>query len=123
MAKHYSAYNDQLIRPVYPMTRTLYKKVGSKWVVVEVEKELISYKQAKNVLNPRSNPFSSRERRYLTDRYRHNYSYDTIESYSPRGDEKFKFYIDWVAGDNALQKLVKKSYYDKLRYRRKKGKV
>ena len=104
-----------------PMTRTDYVKQGSKWKQVgEPEKSIISRNQAQMTLDSRGLPFESSHRFIKRDRYGHSYPYDTFSSISPDRANKTVWNVDFAQGDKNYNKLARKSFYDRMRYKKKK---
>lgn len=121
MAKRLPYYSND--KPIIPMTKTDYVLRGGKWVAVNQETKNISRNQAKNVLSKQGLPFERSHRLEKRDRYGHNQPYDTFSSISPDGKQKATFQVDFQQGDKNYIKLAHKSYYDKQRYKKRKGKV
>ena len=65
-------------------------------------------------------PFEQRHRKEKRQKYRHDYQYDTFTSY--RDDKKSVLQFDVEQGEKNYRKLANKSYYDRQRYKRLKGK-
>ncbi len=118
--KKYSVYSSQ--HRHIPMTKTDYVKKGSKWVPIHTESELVSREQAGWILGNAGLPFERSHRLEKRDRYGHSHPYDTFSSISPDGKSKTKWSVDFAAGERNFSKLVRKSYYDRQRYKKKKGK-
>lgn len=104
-----------------PMTKTDYVKKGSKWVETHKEKELISHEQAGLILSNKGLPFERSHRLEKKDRYGHSHSVDTFSSISPDGKRKTKWFVDFAQGDRNYLKLARKSYNDRMRYKKKKA--
>lgn len=105
----------------FPMTKTDYVKVGSKWKEVGKEDSLISSNQAKLTLADEGLPFERSHRHANVNRYQHNKKWDTFSSISPDGTEKTKWFVDFPAAYKKERKLADKAYYDRQRYYKKKA--
>ncbi len=104
-----------------PMTKTDYVKQGSKWKQVgDPEKSIISREQADMVLDKRGVPFESSHRLTKKDRFGHNERYDTFSSISPDRTQRSVWNVDFAQGDKNYRKLANKSFYDRMRYKKKK---
>lgn len=104
-----------------PMTKTDYVKVGGKWKPINVEHDVISREQAGWILGNAGLPFERSHRLEKKDRYGHNNPYDTFSSISPDGKQKTKWQVDFAEGERNFSKLVRKSFNDRQRYKRKKA--
>ena len=118
--KRYSVYSSK--HRHIPMTKTDYVKKGSKWVPIHEERELVSREQAGWILGNAGLPFERSHRLTKVDRYGHSHPYDTFSSISPDGKSKTKWSVDFASGERNFSKLIRKSYYDRQRYKKKKGK-
>ena len=119
MNKHYSVFSRK--HKHIPMTKTDYIKSGGKWKAVNVEHDIISDEQAGWILASAGLPFERSHRLEKVDRYGHSHPYDTFSSVSPDGTQKTKWFVDFATGDRNYSKLVRKSYYDRQRYKKKKA--
>ncbi len=119
MAKRLRYYDND--KKYIPMTHTNYVRYGSRWKVVSEEKSLISRNQAKNILSKQGLPFERSHRLEKRDRWGHNEPVDTFSSISPDGRNKTTFQVDFKKGDENYIRLLRKSYYDKMRYQKKKN--
>lgn len=113
-------YYDENKR-IIPYTKSTYEKnKKGKWILKNREKGLTSRAilnaeiKAKTVL-----PFEDFHRKTKQQRYRHDLPYDTIASY--KGNKKSVMEFDVVQGNKNYEKLAHKSYYDRQRYLRRKG--
>ena len=114
-----SVYSDK--HRHIPMTKTRYVKEGGKWKQVgEPEKSIISREFANNVLAKEGLPFESSHRHSKKDRFGHMNKYDTFSSVSPDRTERSVWNVDFAKGDENYRKLQKKSFYDRMRYKKKK---
>lgn len=104
-----------------PMTKTDYVKQGGEWKPISVEHKIISDEQAGRILGSAGLPFERSHRREKKDRYGHNHPYDTFSSVSPDGKQKTKWYVDFATGDKNYSKLVRKSFQDRIRRKKKKA--
>ena len=118
MSKHFKAYDPR--HKHIPMTKTEYVKVGSKWMKVKTEKEIISNQQASWVLSKSGLPGERSHRLEKRDRFGHSRSYDTFSSISPDGKKKSTWFVDFAQGDKNYHKLLDKAYYDRMRYKKRK---
>lgn len=119
MAKRLRYYDND--KKYIPMTHTDYVRFGSRWKVINVEKSLISRNQAKNILSKQGLPFERSHRLEKRDRWGHNEPVDTFSSISPDGRNKTTYQVDFKKGDENYIRLLRKSYYDKMRYQKKKN--
>lgn len=119
MAKRLRYYDND--KKYIPMTHTDYVRFGSRWKVINEEKSLISRNQAKNILSKQGLPFERSHRLEKRDRWGHNEPVDTFSSISPDGRNKTTFQVDFKKGDENYIRLLRKSYYDKMRYQKKKN--
>lgn len=104
-----------------PMTKTDYVKQGSKWKQVgDPEKSIISREQADMVLAEKGLPFESSHRHTKKDRFGHFNKYDTFSSVSPDRTQRSVWNVDFAQGDRNYRKLANKSFYDRMRYKKKK---
>ena len=113
-----SVYSDD--QKHIPMTVTRYDKKGKGWVKRSEEKKLISRNQAKVVLDKRGLPFERSHRLEKRDRFGHSEKYDTFTSIRGDGEAKTVWSIDFEQGNKNYQKLRKKSYADRQRYKKNK---
>lgn len=121
MAKRLPYYSSD--KPIIPMTKTDYVLRNGRWTAVKSETTKISRNQTKNVLSKVGLPFERSHRLEKRDRYGHNEPYDTFSSISPDGMQKSTWQVDFRQGNENYVKLAHKSYYDKQRYKKRKGKV
>lgn len=119
MAKRLRYYDND--KKYIPMTHTDYVRFGSRWKVINEEKSLISRNQAKNILSKQGLPFERSHRLEKRDRWGHNEPVDTFSSISPDGRNKTTYQVDFKKGDENYIRLLRKSYYDKMRYQKKKN--
>lgn len=112
-------------RKIYPLTKIHQKKVGNKWITVEVEKETVSKKHYNNAFGEETIKFFRRlggkeqvDRRPTWDGYKPV----KVISTSPSGDER---YIRQVDFDKAYKnsERQRKIYSDAMyrRYKKKNG--
>lgn len=116
--RHYSVYSNE--HPHIPLTKTDYVKQGNRWKPIKVEKDMISKEQASFTLSKTGLP-GSKNRLEKKDKYGHTRPYDTFTAYSPDGKAKTTFSVDFAKGAENYQKLLKKSAYDRERYKAKKN--
>lgn len=119
MAKKVPYYSND--RKLFPMTKTEYVKCGSRWVPVSTETEMISRRQAGNVLDPRGLPFERSHRLERRDRYRHNEPYDTFSSISPDGRRRSVWHVDWQTGHENYVRLARQSSAAKAAWQRRRS--
>ena len=119
MAKRLRYYDND--KKYIPMTHTDYVRFGSRWKVINEEKSLISRNQAKNILSKQGLPFERSHRLEKRDRWGHNEPVGTFSSISPDGRNKTTYQVDFKKGDENYIRLLRKSYYDKMRYQKKKN--
>ena len=119
MAKRLRYYDND--KKYIPMTHTNYVRFGSRWKVINEEKSLISRNQAKNILSKQGLPFERSHCLEKRDRWGHNEPVDTFSSISPDGRNKTTYQVDFKKGDENYIRLLRKSYYDKMRYQKKKN--
>lgn len=105
----------------FPMTKTDYEKVGSRWKEVGKENSLISRNQVNLTLADEGLPFERSHRHSNANRYQHSNKWDTFESISPDGKQKSRWFVDFPAAYKKERKLSDKAYYDKMRYLKKKA--
>lgn len=103
-----------------PMTKTTFVKRGSRWIPTNTETDVLSREQASWVLDKRGLPCERSHRLEKRDRFGHNEKYDTFSSISPDGKTKVQYQVDFARGREKYNKLARKSYYDKERYKRRK---
>lgn len=116
--KHYiKSFSD---KPIFPMTKTDYVKKGSKWSPVNTEESKISQNQTKMVLAEEGLPFEKSHSHKKRDRFGHMEKYDTFSSIAPDGQRKTTWFVDFAKGNENMHKAVNKSYYDRMRYKKKK---
>lgn len=115
---NFSVYSDK--HPHIPMTKTTYEKQGSKWKPTATENEVISREKARLILDKKGLPFEKSHRLEKRDRFGHNEPYDTFSSISPDGMKKSTWSVDFAKGLENYRKLQDKSYYDRMRYKKKK---
>ena len=120
MAKRYSVFSRK--HKHIPLTKTDYVKSGGKWKPINVEHDVISDEQAGWILGSAGLPFERSHRLEKKDHYGHSHPYDTFSSISPDGMQKTKWSVDYATGDRNYSKLVRKSYYDRMRRKKKGGK-
>ncbi len=114
--RRFPAWDER--RPFFPLVRSTFKKVGTKWVLTEREERYISAVQCGYVLDPRGLPFESRHQFQKRDRYSHSHAHDTFISWSPDGATKTVYYIDFAAGEAFRLKAIRQAKARK--YSRKK---
>lgn len=120
MAKRIPYYSPD--RKLYPVTKTDYVKRGGRWIPVNVENEMVSYKQTGYILDKRGLPFERSHRLTKRDRYRHNEPYDTFSSISPDGTQKSEWHIDFEKGHENYIKASNRSYSAKVAWKKRKNK-
>ena len=104
-----------------PMTKTDYERKGSGWVIVNQEEELISPESASWILADAGLPFERSHRHYKVDRFGHSHPYDAFSSISPDGKSKTTWVVHFAQGERNFSKLVRKSYYNRMRYKARKN--
>jgi len=119
MFKHRVRYNDFTDVPLYPVTKTNYKKVGDRWLKTDSNREMINYKQTKWVLDPRGLPGEKSHRLFKTDDSSDEII-DSFESVGPGGREKTRWFVDFRHGDNNAVRRSNRLYRQKQAYRARK---
>ena len=102
--------------------KTTYQRNSrGKWFVVGEETGMTSRAILKGEIRAKTLlPFEDRHRKEKRQRYRHDYQYDTFTSY--KGNKKSVLAFDVEQGEKNYHRLAQKSYYDRQRYKRLKGK-
>lgn len=100
-----------------PMTKTTFKKRGSKWVETDTDKSVISRKQASWVLDKHGLPCERSHRLEKRDKFGHSEKYDTFSSISPDGSTKVQYEVDFRKGHENYVKAARKSFADRQRYK------
>lgn len=112
-------YKDISDVPLYPVTKTNYKKVGGKWQKASSSKEMINSKQTKWTLDPRGLPGEKSHRHFKTDRSSNEYI-DTFESVAPGGKEKTRWFVDFRTGNNNKCRRYNRLYHQRQVYKSRK---
>lgn len=117
--KHYSAYSPD--RKYIPTTMTEYIKSGSRWKETNKTEYPISRNQASIIYSKTAQPFESSHRLTKKDRYGHDHPYDTYQTISPDRQNKVVWHSDFAKGEEIYDKIQRKSFYDRQRYKAKKN--
>ena len=104
-----------------PITRTDYVKRGGKWVKTGSETYMGSRNNAQLTLSKQGVPFERSHRLTKKNRYGHSHPYDTFSTISPDGKQRTVFYVDYEQGEKNFSKLVRKSFNDRMRRKKKKA--